>query len=171
MDFKRSDSRLGFVFHFECISPTGEVLWIAREENIIPDEGRDYILNAALNAGAQFSTWYIGLYEGSYAPQAGDTMALFPSSGVANEILTYSEANRVALVDEPLSGGLFANSVTMADFTFTANKTVRGGFISSGATKGGTTGVLLSAVQSSSPKIVASGEILRVVAGLSLVTV
>lgn len=167
MDFAHKN-RLGFVYTFDCFSPAGELLWSMREENIIPDEGRDYILNAALNSGSQFGTWYIGLYEGSYTPVAGDTMATFPAS--ATEITAYSEAARVTLVDDPLAGGVFINSTTKAEFTFTAAKTVRGGFISSGATKGGTTGVLLSAVLASSPKTVGIGEVLRVTAGLSLVT-
>lgn len=169
MDFKHSSSQLGFVYHFECVSSAGEVLWRTREENIIPNEGRDYILNAALNGGAQFSNWYIGLYEGNYAPQPSDTMATFVAA--ATEITAYTETARALLVDAPLSAGLYANSVTKAEFTFSAAKTVRGGFISSGSVKGGTTGVLLSAVLASSPKPVNAGEILRVVAGLSLVTV
>lgn len=168
MDFIHSH-HLGFVYHLECVSPDGEVLWRDRWENIIPNEGRDYILNAALNGGAQFLTWYNGLYEGNYAPQASDTMATFIAS--STEITAYSEASRVVLVDDPLVNGLFANITTKAEFTFTAAKTVRGGFISSGSVKGGTTGVLLSAVLGSSPKTVGAGEILRVTAGLSLVTI
>lgn len=168
MDFIHSN-HLGFVYHLECVSPAGEALWSERWENIIPNEGRDYILNAALNAGAQFGTWYIGVYEGNYTPQATDTMATFVAS--ATEITAYSEAARPTLVDAPLEAGLFANTVTKAEFTFTSDKTVRGGFISSGSVKGGTTGVLLSAVLGSSPKTVGVGEILRVTAGLSLVTV
>lgn len=162
-------NHIGFVYHLECVSQSGEILWRDRWENIIPNEGRDYILNAALNAGPQFSNWYIGLYEGSHSPVASDTMASFPTT--ATEITAYDEASRVLLVDEPLAAGLFANSVTKAEFTFNAAKTVRGGFISSGSVKGGTTGILLSAVLADSPKSVGVGEILRVVAGLSLVTI
>lgn len=167
MDFTHKHG-VGFVYQMECFSPDGKLLWSAREENILPNEGRDYMMNAALNLGSQFGNWFIGLYEGSYAPVAGDTMATFPAS--ATEITAYSEAARVALVDEALASGLWANSVTKAQFTFTAAKTVRGAFISSGSVKGGTTGVLLSAVLAASPKTVNTGEILQVVAGLSLVT-
>lgn len=167
MDFTRKHG-VGFVYHMECYSPDGKLLWQTREENILPDEGRDYLMNAGLNVGAQFGSWFIGLYEGNYGPVAADTMATFPAS--ATEITAYSETARVELVDEPLASGLWANSVTKAQFTFTATKTVRGAFISSGSVKGGTTGVLLSAVLASSPKTVNTGEILQVVAGLSLVT-
>lgn len=168
MDFIHK-GRPGFVYYFECVSPSGEVLWRTRQENLLPTEGILYLMNAGLNLGAQFGNWYVGLYEGNYAPVATDTMATFVAS--STEITTaYSEAARPLLVDDAIVNGLFANTTTNAVFTFTATKTVRGGFISSGSVKGGTTGVLLSAVLSSSPKTVNAGESLRVVTGLSLIT-
>lgn len=168
MNFIHSN-HLGFVYHLECVSPNGEVLWQERWENVIPNQGRDYILTTALLGGAQLSSWFVGLYEGNYTPQATDTMATFVA--LATEITTYAEAARPPLVAAPLAAGLFANSVTRAEFTFNALKTVRGGFISSASVKGGVSGVLLSAVLGSSPKTVAAGEILRVTTGLSLVTI
>jgi len=162
--------KIGFVYCFECLDRHGKRKWRFYETNLIPNEGRDYILNAALNAGAQLSTWYIGLYSGSYAPVATDTMATFPAA--ATEITTaYSEGTRPALTPDALAAGLWANLATPATFTFTAaSTTVRGGFISSGSAKGGTTGVLLSAVLAGSPKTVLVGEVLKVSAGLTLVT-
>ena len=162
--------KVGFIWKFECFLPDGTRKWESVEENLIPDEGRDYLLNAALNAGSQLSSWFIGLYSGNYSPVAGDTIATFPAS--STEITTaYSEANRVALIDGALVAGLWANVASPALFTFTdASTTVRGGFISSGSVKGGTTGVLLSAVLAGSPKTVLAGEVLKVTTGLSLVT-
>lgn len=165
-----SKARIGFKYTFEHLSANGDVLSVEEAHNLIPDQGRDYLLSAGLLAGSQFSSWYIGLYEGAHSPVAGDTMANFVAS--ATEITTaYSEANRLLLVPDALASGLYVNAGSPAIFTFTAEKTVRGGFISSGAVKGGTTGILLSAVLSSSPKPIGAGESLRVTAGLSLVTV
>lgn len=165
----KSLAKIGFVYRFEHLSASGDVLSVEEARNIIPDEGRDYILNAALLAGSQFSSWYCGLYEGSYTPQVGDTMATFVAS--ATEITTaYSETTRGLIVPDALAAGAYVNSATPLTFTFAAGKTVRGGFISSGSVKGGTTGILLSAVLASSPKTVAAGESLRVTTGLSLVT-
>lgn len=165
-----SRARIGFEYKFECFGADGRLKWGFTEHNIIPNEGRDYILNAALLLGPQFSNWYIGLYEGAHAPQATDTMAGFVAA--ATEIATaYNEAARPALTHDALAGGVYANSASPAVFTFNAPKTVRGGFISSGAVKGGTTGILLSAVLAPSPKDVIAGDQLRVTAGLSLVTV
>lgn len=166
----QSLAKIGFVYHFECFDAAGKLKWEDTAHNIIPDQGRDYILNAALLLGSQFNSWFIGLYEGSYAPQAGDTMATFVAS--ATEITTaYDEVSRPALTPDALSGGVYINAASKAVFTFNAAKTVRGGFISSGSVKGGTTGVLLSAVLAGSPKPVGAGEALRVTAGLSLVTI
>lgn len=165
-----SKARLGFEYTFECFGADGRLKWAFTEHNLIPNEGRDYMLNAALLLGSQFNNWYIGLFEGAYSPLATDTMATFPAS--ATEITgAYDEASRPALTPDALSGGLYVNAASPAVFTFNSAKTVRGGFISSGATKGGTTGVLLSAVLASSPKQVIAGDQLRVTAGLSLVTI
>lgn len=165
----KSKAQIGFVYRFEHLSKHGDVLSVEEAHNIIPDEGRDYILNAALLAGSQFSSWYCGLYEGAYTPQVDDTMADFIAS--STEITTaYSEATRGLIVPDALAGGVYVNAASPLVFTFTAAKTVRGGFISSGSVKGGTTGVLLSAVLAPSPKAVGAGESLRVTTGLSLVT-
>jgi hypothetical protein len=53
-------------------------------------------------------------------------------------------------------------------FTFTTTTTVQGGGLHSNAVKGGTTGILISAVAAPSPKTVAAGEVLQVIAGLAL---
>lgn len=163
-------AKIGFVYRFEHLSANGDVLSVEEAHNLIPDQGRDYLLNAGLLLGSQFNSWYIGLYEGSYSPQTTDTMATIVAN--STEITAaYSEAARPALVPDALAGGVYANAASPAVFTFTTEKTVRGGFISSGSVKGGTTGVLLSAVLASSPKTVANGESLRITAGLSLVSI
>jgi hypothetical protein len=155
-----------FMYKFEHIR-NGEVIDTEVVKNIIPTEGIDFILNAALNGGTQFSTWYIGLFEANYTPLAADTMATFPAS--ATETTTaYDETTRVALVDGALAAGLWSNAASPAEFTFNASKTIYGGFISSGSTKGGTTGVLLSAVKAATSKAVVDNDVLRITAGITL---
>lgn len=170
MNLLHSDGKLGFVYVYECIGVDGEVKWVAREENLIPDVGRDYVLNAALNGGAQFSTWYIGLYEANRTPIVSDTMVTLMAD--CQEIVSYTSPGnlRLALTDDPLSGGVWSNLGTKAEFAFTAAKDVYGGFVCSNAAQGSSAGLLLSAVKNGSPKPVENGEILRVTAGLSLTT-
>ena len=163
-------THIGFVYVYECFDADGRLKWRDREENVIPDVGRDYLLNAGLLSGAQLPNWYIGLYENTRTPLAGDTMtSLLADCG---EVTTYTSAGslRLALTGS-LSSGVFSNIASPAEFTFTAAKTIKGGFIASSAAQGATSGTLLSAVANSSPKSVGIGETLRVTAGLSLTTV
>lgn len=164
-------ARIGFVYDLTCIARDGKVKWRERVHNLIPDVGRDYILNAALLAGSQLSSWYIGLYENARTPVAADTMALLIAD--CGELTTYTNVggNRLALTPDALSGGVFSNAGTPAQFAFTADRTVRGGFIASSAPQLGTTGTLLSAVLLGSPKAIETGETLEVVAGLSLTAI
>lgn len=167
-EFLHSAGKLGFVYEYECIGTDGKVKWRSREENLIPDVGRDYLLSAALLGGSQLSSWFIGLYENSRTNSVSDTMTTLMAD--AGEITAYttSGSNRLALTPDALSGGVFSNLGNRAEFTFTSTKTVRGGFISSTSTQGSTAGLLLSLVANSSPKTVDPGEILRVTAGLSM---
>ena len=57
-----------------------------------------------------------------------------------------------------------------AEFTSNADKTIYGGFMSSASAKGATSGVLSSIVRFSSPKTFSIDTVLRVSAGLTLVS-
>jgi len=164
-------ARIGFIYDLTYIARDGSVKWRERVHNLIPYAGRDYILNASLLGGSQLTTWFIGLYQNARTPLAADTMATLIAD--CGELVTYTNVggNRLALTPDALSNGVFSNLGTPAEFEFTADRTVRGGFISSSAPQSGTTGTLLSAVQLSTPKVITTGEKLQVVAGLSLTTV
>lgn len=166
-----SHGKLGFVFVYECIGRDGKLKWGERVENLIPNVGRDYLLNAGLLGGSQLSNWFIGLYANARSNSVNDTMTTLMAD--AGEITGYvtTGGNRLALTPDPLSNGIFSNLGNRAEFAMTANVTVRGGFIASTAQQGGTAGTLLSLVANTSPKPVLNGEILRVTAGLSLITV
>ena len=163
-----SNLNLHFVYQFICRTPDGKIKWQTEPfRNIIPTEGLLYIRNAAFASGSQFGSWYIGLYSGAYTPQPTDTMATIASA--ATEITTaYSESTRQLFVPDTASGGAFHNASSVAVFTFTTATTARGVILSSNSTKGGTTGVLASVAPASSPKAVAVGETLSVLAGLDL---
>lgn len=156
----------GFTYTIECIDKDGNVKWTEVVHNIIPTEAQNYFITAAVTGGTRYSTWYIGIYENNYAPVAGDTMATFAAS--AAEVTTYDESVRQTFVPGAVASGLITNYDSPAEFTLNAAKTVRGGFIASSSTKGGTTGLLLSAALFSSPRAVEIGEGLRVKAGMQL---
>lgn len=170
MDFIHK-GHIGFVYVMECVGKDGRVKWRAREENLIPNQGRDYILTSSLLSGAQLPSWYIGLYETAYAPVASETLLTLLANVTESTDYTSLGSLRLELTPSALSNGVFSNIDSPAEFEFTAAKTVHGGFIASSSGQGATAGTLLSVVANSSPKPVEAGEILRVTAGLSLTTV
>lgn len=106
------------------------------------------MLSVLVAQGTQTPTWYIALYGNDYAPDVADTAATFPT--LAGELVGYT-GNRPAFVPGRPRSGVISNAGQEAEFTFTAQQVVRGGFIASHAVKGSTAGVLLSAVQLPSP--------------------
>lgn len=156
----------GFTYTIECVDKHGNVKWTEEIHNIIPTEAQNYFITAALNGGTRYTTWYVGVYENNYAPTVSDTMATFAAS--AAEITVYDESARPVFTPGSVASGLVTNYDAPAEFTFNAAKTVRGGFIASSSTKGGTTGLLLSAALFSSSRSVLDEEGLRVKAGLQL---
>jgi hypothetical protein len=154
----------GFTYEIECIAPDGTVRWTEKIENIIPTLAQNYFIAAALTGGSRYSTWYIGLYNNNYAPIASDTMLTFSPS--AGEETNYSESVRQTVIPDSVANGLYSNYDNPAEFTFTASRTVRGGFICSASDKGGTGGLLLSGALFSSPRSISTDEVLRVKAGL-----
>lgn len=135
-------------------------------DNIVPTEGLNHILNTVLKGGVQVPQWYLGVYEGNYTPVAGDTAAGFAAA--ATESSSYSGTTRPAYTPGAVAGGAVSNSTSVTEFTFNAQKTIYGGFMVSSNVRGGTAGVLLSAVKFASAKAMEPGAILRVTAGLTL---
>lgn len=160
-----SPAKAGFRYLVEVVKD-GQVIDSEVVDNLIPVEGINHILNVVMNAGSPVTTWYLGLYEGNYTPQTTDTAATLPAA--ATECTAYSNATRWALITGSAAAGVVDNSANKTEFTFTADKTVYGGFISSVSGKGATSGVLVSVVKFASAKVMTTGAVLRVTAGLSI---
>jgi len=114
----------------------GNVKWSDEGKNLIVNTGLDYLLENDLVA----ATLYIGLTDGTPTVVAGDTMA--SHSGWV-EVTAYDEAARQAWGQGDASGGVTTNE-TAATFTAIGTTTVGGGFLTTVATKGGSTGTLFS---------------------------
>lgn len=160
--------RAGFLWTLE--SEHNGVLTREQVWNLVPTEGLNYILTAALKNGVPFPNFYIGLYEGAYTPTPDITAATLPTA--ATELTAYVETTRQPLVLGDVAGGEVSNALAKAEFTgITNGKLVQGGFISSAPTKGATTGVLVSAVKFSSPRPLDAGALLRVTAAFKIVSI
>jgi hypothetical protein len=110
--------------------------------NGITDVGMNKLLDVMFHADAQITTWYIGLINnaGFSALNNADTMG--SHAGWA-ESTDYDEANRVTWQENAASARSITNTTT-ADFTMNTTVTIKGIFVTSDNTKGGTTGTLWS---------------------------
>lgn len=162
-------AKAGFVYTVETVNKrTGEIVESSEEHNLMPLEGINHMLDVTLIGGGQVTEWYLGLYENDYTPSSADVAATFPT--LAGEATAYSAAARLTLALGSADAGVTSNAASRSEFEFTETKTIQGGFIVSTPTKGSTAGVLLSAVKFSSPRVVDDEFILRVTAGLRIVS-
>lgn len=135
-------------YEVQCFGPDGKLKWEDRADNLVTTVGKNNALDNELAGSAYTAAWYMGLISStSYsAIAAADTMAShggWLEAGVANAP-TYSQATRPAPAWSAASAGSKATSAAVA-FSITGTGTVKGCFLTSVATKDGTTGVLYSA--------------------------
>jgi len=162
-------AKAGFVYTVETVNKrTGEVVEVSEETNLMPVQGINHMLDVTLISATQITDWYLALYENDYTPSSADVASTFPT--LAGEATAYSSATRLELALASASAGVSSNAANRSEFEFTETKTIQGGFIISTPTKGSTAGVLLSAVKFSSPRVVDDEFILRVTAGLRIVS-
>lgn len=151
----------GFAYEIEVIK-RGIVVDRFEVFNKLPTVSVEHIVGMILGNGAMpISEWYMGLFEADYVPTDATTAADLPLN--AQECTAYSQTTRPLWQGEwdPVTG-FITNTDNRAEFTFTQDKTVRGGFLISDPTKGGNTGLLRSITRFSSPQSVAAGVTWRV---------
>lgn len=131
-----------------------------------PAQGRNYIWDASVRGGTQFSPFYVAMFEGDYTPQDDDTAANFPAR--TTECTAYTLATRPEYVEGAAVNGAVDNSASVTQFTITATKTITGFAILSAPAKGATTGVLLCIQKLASPRTYSAGDVVKVPAALIL---
>ncbi|WP_025322249.1 hypothetical protein [Deferrisoma camini] len=155
----KAKAKFGGRFRVECYGPDGRLKWRDTFENLVTNQGLQYLLDAGLLGGAQVGTWYVGLTDGTPTVAAGDTMT---SHAGWTEVTAYSEATRPAYSGSRTNQTV-SNSSSKAAFSINGTATVGGAFLASDSTKGGTTGTLLCAgAFSAGDKAVGSGDTLNV---------
>jgi hypothetical protein len=128
--------------------------WSDELENTVVTEGKNYLLDKALAGSSYTAAFYMGLISsvGWSAIVAGDTAAQIngtngwkeANTGAGANTPTYSQATRPAPAWSAASAGAKATSSAVA-FSITGTGTVKGCFMATLSTIGGTTGSLLSA--------------------------
>lgn len=166
------NARAGGVYKLECYDKDGNLKWSAESHNLVVNVGlKD--MNDKYFAGSSYTaTWFLGLYGAASTnnPAAGDTAA---SHAGWTEIVPYSNATRPACsfgAATTADPSVITNSSSPASFSINATATVGGAFLISNSTKSGTTGILFSASDFSSPgdRSVVSGDTLNVTYTFSL---
>ncbi|QOF76067.1 hypothetical protein [Variovorax sp. 38R] len=154
---------LGFWYRLRMTHANGLIELSDPVHNLVPVEGRTYLLNTGFKGVAAAPNWYIGLYSGDYSPTGLETAATF--GALATEFTAYSSATRVPWVPGTVVNGSVDNAASLSEFIFTTNATVRGSVLVSASSKGSTAGVLGSIVRFPSPMAGAIGSKLSVLAG------
>lgn len=134
-------------------------------DNLVVSEGLTHILSVALGSTAKPAGYYLALFGGATAPAANWTAATFPS--VAQEITSltegYADATRPAWAPGVAANGLISNSVA-ASLTITTATTlsVTGLALLTNNTRGGTSGVLVSATKFASTRSFQNGDVYQI---------
>ena len=162
----------GGVYTLQCFDKEGKLKWEASSHNLVVNVGLQDMNAQYFKGSAYTAAWYIGLYGAgaSNTPAAGDTAA---SHAGWTEVTPYSNATRPAATfgtATTANPSVQTNSASPASFTINATQTVGGAFLISNSTKGGSTGILFSASDFTSPgdRAVVSGDTLNVTYTFSL---
>jgi len=129
---------------FEARDAQGNLKWTVEEDNIVPNEGLDEMLDKFYKGSSYTASHFVGLTDGTPTVAAADTMA---SAAGWTEVTAYDEATRQAFTPGTVASQSVDNSASKAVFTISTNgTTIGGGFLTTDNTKGGTTGELVSVV-------------------------
>lgn len=171
-DGAKEKLRGGGIFAVECRDKDGNLKWTAKTPNLVVNVGLADMNTRYFKGSAYTAAWYIGLWgaAASNNPAAGDTMA---SHAGWTEVTTYSNATRPAVTfgnATTADPSLIANSASPAAFTINGSANVGGAFLTTDATKGGTSGTLFSGSDFAAPgdRTVQSGDTLNVTYTFSL---
>ena len=130
------------VFTVTCYDENGKLAWRDTVKNLVVNVGLDDILDKYLKGSGYTSAHYVGLTDGTPTVVAGDTMT--SHAGWA-EVTAYSEDVRQTATWGAVSGQSVDNSASKAVFSINGAATIGGMFLTTDATKGGTSGTLYGA--------------------------
>ena len=143
-----------------------------RTKNLIPTEGLAHILNVAMGSTAKPAGYFLALFSGAAAPAANWTAASFAAA--ASEIVSltegYTNATRPAWTPVNTSTGSIDNMASVASVTIATSSqlNVTGAAMLTNSTRGGTTGVLVSATKYAAARVFQSGDTYEIGYRLSL---
>lgn len=144
------------------------------DKNLVVAEGLAFLLNTALGSAPKAAGFFIALFNGAAQPAAAWTAASFAAA--AGEIVSQSEGytspTRPAWTPVNAAANAIDNYAAAASFTIAtaSSLTVTGAALLTSATRGGTTGTLVSAAKYAAERVFQSGDTYDVGYRLSLTT-
>lgn len=118
--------------------------WVDTANNVVTTVGKNHVLDTELAGSAYTAAWFLALISltgFSTAPVVADTMA--SHTGWAED-QNYTQGTRPAPSFSAASAGSKTTSTAVV-FSINATTTLKGAFLTTVSTKGGTTGTLYSA--------------------------
>lgn len=139
-------------------------------ENLVVNEGLDYLLGAGVGGTTVLSNWYIATFSGDVTVLNTWTAANFTAN--ATEWTSYLSATRPAWTRGSVASGAVDSFASKAEFKSTADtQTVRGAALISASAKSAVSGKLMAASRFPSDKLLDTDEILDIGYGLQLTAV
>jgi hypothetical protein len=139
----------------------GILIWSDSFWNLVTTVGKNALLDYTFFSGAVSPTWYVGVVANSGFTQYAATDTMSSHTGWT-ESTTYSNATRPAYTVVAASAGSMSNDASRALFNINGTTTVRGAFLTSNSTKGGTTGTLYGEGDFAATRDVVSGDVLSI---------
>jgi len=127
--------------------------------NGITTVGKNSLLDIMFRNQSQLANWYFGLVDNAGFTAFADGDSMSSHSGWA-ESVAYSDSNRVQWNPDAATSSSISNA-TPATVNINATATLKGGFIVSNNTKGGTSGILWATVAFASNVSVTNGDQLK----------
>lgn len=157
----QSKTRVGGRFEVECFGPDGQLKWRDDFENLVVDEGLDYILGILLKNETPSDPWYIGLTDGTPSTDAGDSLE--GTHAGWTEVTDYDESTRQEFVDGSISSHEVDNATSKASFSINSDGTTIGGaFLADDSTQGANGTLLCVGAFSGGDKAADDGDTLTV---------
>ena len=146
-------------FVLECLEPDGSLAWREPIHNMTLLAALTDVLAVYLGAGTQKTTWYLGLIDNSgFASLSNaDTAASHPGW---TENTAYSGGVRPTWTPGAAAGQAITNP-TATTFPMTGTGTIKGAFLISDSTLGGTAGLMFATGSFLSNRLVVSGQSLK----------
>lgn len=140
---------LGMQYRVRCLDAQGREKWVEDFHNTVMTVGKNFVLDTVFRGSSYTAAFYFGLISSvSYsAIAAADTMsshAGWTEAGASNAPNYDESARPAATFGSAASAGAISNSAVSV-FTIAATGTVKGAFLTTNSTKGGTTGTLINA--------------------------